>query len=212
MKNAPVCNQSSSSIRFIPLSNAEDHVPVTAEDGLLVSRWVENATRIYMDRLREEKASWQRWLAWKGACWCSDEPLGGFPYGPGPGDSFVPVSLLRRFFHAMEMMNPDEDEQCVRFAYVLALFEAIALVGLDECAANPLFTRSVNRVDDLLALAPSHVVHTLLKQEASISECNMIHLHPNAESRKPRLNTRSMADSLFSLLDDERPTIMQTGA
>ncbi|MDP8242866.1 MAG: hypothetical protein P9L94_02210 [Candidatus Hinthialibacter antarcticus] len=110
--------------------------------------------------------------AWSGACWCSDAPIGDFAYGPGPDDPWLPARFVQAFFHLhegyVEALNPArrrldsmDEETLNRQCLVLALFEMIANQGLDESHRSPLFSRSIQTVQDLIDLPGNELIRDL---------------------------------------------------
>lgn len=117
--------------------------------------------------------------AWEGACWCSDVAIGSFPYGPGPGDPYLPATLIHAFFsyheRNFEWISPirailplEAENDLNRRCYVLALFELILHLGLDECHEAPLFAESCHRVPDLLNLAHKDMVDSLRRDSREL--------------------------------------------
>lgn len=103
-------------------------------------------------------------LAWKGACWCSDAPLGSFPYGPGPDDPSLSASVIRRFFNAhstlLTRISPPgrklalaDENRLNAHCLVLGMFETVVRKGLFNAHSLPLFTRRPLGAADLSAAA-----------------------------------------------------------
>ena len=118
---------------------------LTAEERWLVDLSFEYRVLYYFKIYPHENL-----LAWKGACWCSSDPIGPFPYGPGPDDPSLPAKSIQRFFNAhtalLTQTNPVgrklalADENLLnRHCLVLGLFEAVVRRGLFNCSELPLF-------------------------------------------------------------------------
>ncbi|MBI1387763.1 MAG: hypothetical protein GC154_04890 [bacterium] len=107
--------------------------------------------------------------AWEGACWCADESLGGFQYGPGPDDPSMKSGLIAEFFkfHQAEIgrikpvgrrLDRHAEEELNRQCLVLGLFELILHRGLDESRLSPLFSPGLRSLDDLLLIPEPHLI------------------------------------------------------
>lgn len=141
----------------------------TQEDRLLLQISLDYRILYYYTNYPIEKT-----LAWMGACWCSSEKIGSFPYGPGPDDPFLSSRVIRRFFtqhnSLIVQMNPcgrklslaDEyflNRQCL----VLGLFETIVHKGLFNCRSLPLFLSENTPTADLSTLPDEKLAYKMTR-------------------------------------------------
>ncbi|MBN2328143.1 MAG: hypothetical protein JXR73_13410 [Candidatus Omnitrophica bacterium] len=116
----------------------------------------------------------ETFLAWKGACWCSQEKIGAFSYGPGPDDPSLPAKTILRFFqqhnNLIHRIDPPgrklalaDENQLNRSCLVLGMFERIVRKGLFNCNSLPLFKTRPNAASDLDAVPENHLVQEMTR-------------------------------------------------
>lgn len=116
----------------------------------------------------------EMFLAWKGACWCSRETIGSFPYGPGPDDPSLSAITIRRFFlqhnNRVNQINPPgrklalvDENQLNRSCLVLGMFEWIIRKGLFNCRNLPLFQGRPDALMDLNAVPENHLAQEMTR-------------------------------------------------
>lgn len=105
-------------------------------------------------------------LAFQGACWCSRDKIGTFPYGPSPTDPSLSSTVIRSFLTCHEetlcrlqpvghKLDLEDEQELNRQCLVLGLFETIIHKGLYNCHDLPLFRREIHTKEELLRAVPN---------------------------------------------------------